>query len=332
MIIRLHFVIEVRKNSSMRQGSLFSRAHIAEMRNPAKARNHSPEREDFRRAQQRRRVFGLERRHAEKLRRLRRDGAAEPVPTGLGHPAASVAPTGLDHPAVPVAPTRLDHPAVPADAGNPALPAVPVAPSAAPTVPPVVAAPRPRAAARCAPDNRRPPAATESLCGTATTPPAPPTPRTTEAPSTPYPANSPTRPTASPSAQVRQLRAASPPRWPLESVPQALLARPPSRRHRNPRHRPTGCKGDAVPLPGSLTSACRPLTARAANRQLGSGHGHRGRPDDPLFEVASSRMSLTSTRSRPQRRPALRRCRIHLSPPHKKNGRTTEYNRYPINS
>ncbi|MBW6439233.1 hypothetical protein KZ829_36475 [Actinoplanes hulinensis] len=116
MIIRLHFAIGVRKNSFMRQGSLFSRAHIAEMRNPAKARNHSPEREEFRRAQQRRRVFGLERRHAEKLRRLRRDVAAAPAPTNPGHPAA---------PAVPAVPS-----------------AAPAVPSAVPTVPPVVAAPR----------------------------------------------------------------------------------------------------------------------------------------------------------------------------------------------
>ncbi|MBB3097992.1 hypothetical protein FHR83_005677 [Actinoplanes campanulatus] len=88
MIIRLHFGIGSRKNSVMGQGSLFSRAQTAEMRDPSKARNHSPEREEFRRMQQRRRAFGLERRHAEKLRRLHPDPATLPAPPGGSGPAA----------------------------------------------------------------------------------------------------------------------------------------------------------------------------------------------------------------------------------------------------
>jgi hypothetical protein len=60
----------------MGQGSLFSRSQIAEMRDPTAARNHSPSRDEFRREYQRRRVFGLQRRHAEKLRHSRRTGVA----------------------------------------------------------------------------------------------------------------------------------------------------------------------------------------------------------------------------------------------------------------
>ena len=55
----------------MRQTSLFSRAEIAEMRDPTRSRNYSASREEFRREHERRRFWGLRRRHAEKLHRLR---------------------------------------------------------------------------------------------------------------------------------------------------------------------------------------------------------------------------------------------------------------------
>ncbi|GAA0448116.1 hypothetical protein GCM10009531_44220 [Actinoplanes capillaceus] len=311
MIIRLHFAIEVRKNSFMRQGSLFSRAHIAEMRDHAKARNHSPEREEFRRAQQRRRAFGLERRHAEKLRRLRRDGAAAPTPTDPNSPVASAVPS----------------------AASAVSPVAPAAPPVAPAVPPVVAAPRTRPAERCAPDNRRSPSVTEFLCATATAAPV------TRARSTQHAA--PRQPAGVPDSgsvgagQATARGVAASPKTPTADLrsPRSSGATPVAAAIETRDTGPTACSGEAevVPLTEIPTTARRPLALPAAKRQPDSGYGHRSRPDDPLFEAASSRMSPASTRSRPQRRPVLRRCRLHLSPPHKTNGRTTEYKRYPNN-
>ena len=53
-----------------RQIQLFTRPAIAAMRDRTKARNYSPEREEFRRDHARRRRWGLARRHAQKLCRL----------------------------------------------------------------------------------------------------------------------------------------------------------------------------------------------------------------------------------------------------------------------
>ena len=58
----------VRDNNRMRQLQLFTSAELARMRDRTKARNYSPERDEFRRDHERRRAFGLARRHAERLR------------------------------------------------------------------------------------------------------------------------------------------------------------------------------------------------------------------------------------------------------------------------
>src|SRR5690349_7806404 len=75
MIVFLHFSTGVRENLFMRQGSLFSRAETAAMRDRTAARNYSAERDEFRREHERRRSWGLRRRHAEKLHRLREGGS-----------------------------------------------------------------------------------------------------------------------------------------------------------------------------------------------------------------------------------------------------------------
>ena len=58
-----------------RQLQLFSTAELAVMRDRTASRAYSPERDEFRREHERHRAWGLKRRHAERLRRLR--GAAE---------------------------------------------------------------------------------------------------------------------------------------------------------------------------------------------------------------------------------------------------------------
>ena len=62
----------------MRQLQLFTTAELARMRDRTRSRNYSPERDEFRRAHERRRAWGLARRHAEKLRRLH-DRSADPL-------------------------------------------------------------------------------------------------------------------------------------------------------------------------------------------------------------------------------------------------------------
>jgi hypothetical protein len=135
MINRLHFRSGTLKNSCMRQGSLFSRAQIAAMRDPTTARNHSPSRDEFRREHERRRAFGLQRRHAEKLRRPHHTGSTPPTTAGPARP--------------PKPATRRTTPGAPATASErrtrpghePTLPADPVtAPAAAITAQPTTTA------------------------------------------------------------------------------------------------------------------------------------------------------------------------------------------------
>jgi hypothetical protein len=72
---------------------LFSRAEIAVMRDRTRSRNYSASRDDFRREHERRRSWGLRRRHAEKLHRLRQDGSGSAVRGGGGAcPGASASP------------------------------------------------------------------------------------------------------------------------------------------------------------------------------------------------------------------------------------------------
>ncbi|PRX25755.1 hypothetical protein CLV67_101475 [Actinoplanes italicus] len=86
MIDCLQFGAVARKNSFMGQASLFGRAQISAMRDRTAARNYSPAREEFRREHERHRAWGLRRRHAEKLGRLRQ---AEPA---FGHNSSRPAP------------------------------------------------------------------------------------------------------------------------------------------------------------------------------------------------------------------------------------------------
>lgn len=104
----------------MRQASLFGRAEIAAMRDRTASRNHSPARDEFRREHERHRAWGLQRRHAEKLRRLRQSrSAAAPAPTLESLPPHPTVPP----PPVPAArrantsPQPLPLPAQPSPAG-----------------------------------------------------------------------------------------------------------------------------------------------------------------------------------------------------------------------
>jgi hypothetical protein len=73
----------------MAQMSLFSRAEVTAMRDRTASRNYSATRDEFRREHERHRAWGLRRRHAEKLRRIR-EAASVPV---AGTPAVSDSPT-----------------------------------------------------------------------------------------------------------------------------------------------------------------------------------------------------------------------------------------------
>src|ERR1700749_3322702 len=63
----------------MGQLCLFGRAEITAMRDRTAARNYSPAGDAFRREHERHRAWGLQRRHADKLRRLRQGGATPPT-------------------------------------------------------------------------------------------------------------------------------------------------------------------------------------------------------------------------------------------------------------
>jgi len=100
------------------QMSLFNRAEIAGMRDWSAARNHCPERDAFRREHERHRAWGLQQRHAAKLRHVRRERSAPPT-----DPATRSDPT---RPASPGRPTRQTQ--------TPHTPAPRVAPARAGTI------------------------------------------------------------------------------------------------------------------------------------------------------------------------------------------------------
>ncbi|WP_033342764.1 hypothetical protein [Catenuloplanes japonicus] len=56
----------------MRQLQMFTTAELAVMRDRTASRSYSPAAEEFRRIHEHHRAWGLERRHAERLRRARR--------------------------------------------------------------------------------------------------------------------------------------------------------------------------------------------------------------------------------------------------------------------
>lgn len=113
----------------MGQASLFSRAQIAAMRDRTMSRNYSAAREEFRREHERHRAWGLQRRHADKLRRVRQcrsAPAAESVQTQRTAPASP-----LQTPAGPRTATTSQMPADRRLASLPA-PARSSAPSSSP--------------------------------------------------------------------------------------------------------------------------------------------------------------------------------------------------------
>jgi hypothetical protein len=124
----------------MGQTSLFSRSEVAAMRDRTASRKYSAAREEFRREHERHRHWGLQRRHAEKLRRLRESGVTrsvaavqQVVPGGRGVPERGRRP-GLATATPPL-------PSV-APARPPAAPAVrSVVPAVRSVVPAVLAAP-----------------------------------------------------------------------------------------------------------------------------------------------------------------------------------------------
>jgi hypothetical protein len=110
----------------MRQLQLFTGTQVATMRDRTRRRNYSPEAEAFRRDHERRREFGLKRRHAERERRLRsgklvtQNGflvhrhSASPITETSERPPAEAVPTApavqSAHPAAPVDVPRTDKP------------------------------------------------------------------------------------------------------------------------------------------------------------------------------------------------------------------------------
>ena len=95
----------------MRQLELFTRTELAGMRDRSRARNYCASRDEFRRAHERHREWGLQRRHAERLRQIRereagcwpvdlevlhagveegRSGMADLLPPGTGRPPRAV--------------------------------------------------------------------------------------------------------------------------------------------------------------------------------------------------------------------------------------------------
>ncbi|SDT23907.1 hypothetical protein SAMN04489716_2962 [Actinoplanes derwentensis] len=125
MIIRLHFSEGVRKNQRMSQPALFS---ISGMRDRTKAKNHSPSRDAFRRDHEIRRAWGLQRRHAEKLRRIH-ERDSMPLFQEDREWLASLAPQPRPTPAPPQTPPT---PQLPAPAPRPAPAPTPVQPLSVP--------------------------------------------------------------------------------------------------------------------------------------------------------------------------------------------------------
>ena len=116
-----------------RQLQLFTSAELAKMRDRTASRNYSAERDEFRRDHERRRAFGLARRHAERLRRIQ-EASREPCaacsvencqPASRPSPGPATvlrgAAGGASHPA----PASALHPAPP----SPPVPAARSAPA-----------------------------------------------------------------------------------------------------------------------------------------------------------------------------------------------------------
>ena len=98
----------------MAQLQLFSRAELAGMRDRSRARNYSASRDEFRRAQAGRRAWGLQRRHAERLRRLREQAGCRPANLEVVRASADAGRPGMADPLAPCGgrpPREVRHPA-----------------------------------------------------------------------------------------------------------------------------------------------------------------------------------------------------------------------------
>ena len=120
----------------MRQLELFSRAELAGMRDRSRARNYSASRDEFRRAHERHRVWGLQRRHAERLRQIReREAGCWPADLEVLHGGGEDARSGITDELSPDTARLLvrhgdwrrasDPPATPVEPATPARQAVP---------------------------------------------------------------------------------------------------------------------------------------------------------------------------------------------------------------
>jgi hypothetical protein len=133
----------------MRQLRLFSSAQLSVMCDRTASRNYSPEKDEFRRTHERHRAWGLERRYAEKRRRLRVEaGRLLPLPAAAGPDPATDPPTtavgvtpptrgpgdgGALHPRDRSSPpSAASEPRVPAELLEPPVGATPAYPSASP--------------------------------------------------------------------------------------------------------------------------------------------------------------------------------------------------------
>jgi len=101
----------------MRQLQFFSTAELAAMRDRTASRNHSPGHDEFRREHERHRAWGLARRHAERLRRVRdasrdspaantHDNRRDNRPPPRMSKQTSLRPAARLQPAAPPAPSR----------------------------------------------------------------------------------------------------------------------------------------------------------------------------------------------------------------------------------
>ena len=120
----------------MRQQQLFTRSELSAMRDRTRGRNYSPERDNFRRDHERRRYWGLKRRHAERLRQLR-GGAVDGSLAQSHHdlPAGHEAGRRHSHQLLPYAPTAEPTPTPAPAPASAATPAPTSAPSPAPDSP-----------------------------------------------------------------------------------------------------------------------------------------------------------------------------------------------------
>jgi len=126
----------VRDNWWVRQLSLFDRATTTAMRDRTRSRNYSPERDEFRRDHERRRYWGLKRRHAEKLRQIHGDRPPPTTPPAnddrRARPTPTPTPPAVPAPVAATPPPVSSEPAAPAP--RPAHPRVTASPvAAAPT-------------------------------------------------------------------------------------------------------------------------------------------------------------------------------------------------------